>query len=164
MLQQKQKQLQIADWPVKRLPSCTGVFSASRVEYLLVMAPPTNFLRPRSGDQTQPTVSQERLVHQQSGNRSDPSFTWLHLDPEETNAMRGDKKLDSASHELSVTETATSRGTARPPSATSRGTAWPPNEIVYKTYKRRWFGLLQLILLNIVVSWDVSLFARHSVT
>lgn len=26
----------------------------------------------------------------------------------------------------------------------------------YKVYKRRWFGLVQLILLNIVVSWDVS--------
>jgi hypothetical protein len=26
----------------------------------------------------------------------------------------------------------------------------------YKTYKRRWFGLAQLSLLNIVVSWTVS--------
>ena len=26
---------------------------------------------------------------------------------------------------------------------------------VYRTYKRRWFGLLQLVLLNIIVSWDV---------
>jgi len=26
----------------------------------------------------------------------------------------------------------------------------------YRTYKRRWFGLFQLVLLNIVVSWDVS--------
>ena len=26
---------------------------------------------------------------------------------------------------------------------------------VYKTYKRRWFGLVQLVLLNIVVSWNV---------
>jgi hypothetical protein len=30
-------------------------------------------------------------------------------------------------------------------------------EVVWKVYKRRWFGLLQLVLLNIVVSWDVSL-------
>ena len=28
-------------------------------------------------------------------------------------------------------------------------------QIVYKTYKRRWFGLTQLVLLNIIVSWDV---------
>jgi hypothetical protein len=27
---------------------------------------------------------------------------------------------------------------------------------VYKVYKRRWFGLVQLVLLNIIVSWDVS--------
>ena len=26
----------------------------------------------------------------------------------------------------------------------------------YKVYKVRWFGLAQLVLLNIVVSWDVS--------
>jgi FLVCR family MFS transporter 7 len=26
----------------------------------------------------------------------------------------------------------------------------------FRVYKRRWFGLIQLILLNIVVSWDVS--------
>ena len=26
----------------------------------------------------------------------------------------------------------------------------------YRTYKRRWFGLVQLTLMNIVVSWNVS--------
>lgn len=29
-------------------------------------------------------------------------------------------------------------------------------DIKYKVYKRRWFGLVQLVLLNIIVSWDVS--------
>lgn len=29
-------------------------------------------------------------------------------------------------------------------------------ERTYKVYKRRWFGLAQLTLLNIIVSWDVS--------
>lgn len=28
------------------------------------------------------------------------------------------------------------------------------SSVVYKVYKRRWFGLLQLTLLNIIVSWD----------
>ena len=32
--------------------------------------------------------------------------------------------------------------------------ARPPGE--YRVYKRRWFGLVQLTLLNIIVSWDVS--------
>lgn len=27
----------------------------------------------------------------------------------------------------------------------------------FKVYKRRWFGLVQLVLLNIIVSWDVRL-------
>jgi hypothetical protein len=28
--------------------------------------------------------------------------------------------------------------------------------VVYRVYKRRWFGLVQLTLLNVIVSWDVS--------
>lgn len=28
--------------------------------------------------------------------------------------------------------------------------------VEYRTYKRRWLGLAQLMLMNIVVSWDVS--------
>lgn len=31
-------------------------------------------------------------------------------------------------------------------------------ETTYKVYKRRWFGLVQLTLLNIIISWDVSAF------
>lgn len=34
----------------------------------------------------------------------------------------------------------------------------------YKVYKRRWFGLVQLTLLNIIVSWDVSGFLSLVVT
>ena len=35
-----------------------------------------------------------------------------------------------------------------------------PFSTEYRVYKRRWFGLFQLVLLNIIVSWDVSF--RHS--
>jgi len=31
-----------------------------------------------------------------------------------------------------------------------------PQLVQYRVYKRRFFGLAQLVLLNIVVSWDVS--------
>ncbi|KAK7976030.1 hypothetical protein PG989_014493 [Apiospora arundinis] len=34
--------------------------------------------------------------------------------------------------------------------------------VVYRTYKRRWFGLVQLTLLNIMVSWDWVTFAPVS--
>lgn len=37
----------------------------------------------------------------------------------------------------------------------------PPTGPVYKVYKRRFFGLAQLVLLNIVVSWDVSISAHR---
>lgn len=33
--------------------------------------------------------------------------------------------------------------------------------VVYKVYRRRWFGLIQLVLLNIVVSWDVRATRVH---
>ena len=36
------------------------------------------------------------------------------------------------------------------------GTPINGGHTVYRAYKIRWFGLTQLILLNIVVSWDVS--------
>lgn len=44
------------------------------------------------------------------------------------------------------------------PLATSESTAplTPGQQTIFKVYKRRWFGLGQLVLLNIVVSWDVS--------
>lgn len=31
-----------------------------------------------------------------------------------------------------------------------------------KVYKRRWVGLLQLVVMNMVISWDVSLCRRQS--
>ena len=37
----------------------------------------------------------------------------------------------------------------------SQTPAMTSDGVVYKVYKRRWFGLIQLILLNIIVSWDV---------
>lgn len=35
------------------------------------------------------------------------------------------------------------------------GASGAPDARVYRTYRRRWFGLVQIVLLNIVVSWDV---------
>ncbi|TVY54184.1 Solute carrier family 49 member A3, partial [Lachnellula cervina] len=44
------------------------------------------------------------------------------------------------------------------------GAAEEENTLEYKVYKRRWFGLVQLVLLNIVVSWDWLTFAANSTT
>jgi hypothetical protein len=48
------------------------------------------------------------------------------------------------SQDISMRETGT---------AQEEGGATPTE---YRVYKRRWFGLVQLTLMNIVVSWDVS--------
>lgn len=37
-----------------------------------------------------------------------------------------------------------------------------PTTTTYKVYKRRFIGLAQLVLLNIVVSWDVCAFIHTS--
>ena len=48
-------------------------------------------------------------------------------------------------------------GAGRVPATTgARAAARQPEEMEYKVYRRRWFGLVQLTLLNIIVSWDVS--------
>ena len=32
--------------------------------------------------------------------------------------------------------------------------------VTYRVYRRRWFGLAQLVLLNIIASWDVSILSN----
>jgi hypothetical protein len=52
-----------------------------------------------------------------------------------------------------------SRGTGLGAAETGRDGAVEsaaPVGVQYKVYKRRWFGLVQLTLLNVIVSWDVS--------
>ncbi|KAI9761497.1 MAG: ubiquinol--cytochrome-c reductase subunit 6 [Chaenotheca gracillima] len=44
----------------------------------------------------------------------------------------------------------------------SSGTSEPM--VVYRVYKRRWFGLIQLVLLNVIVSWDWLSFSAVSTT
>ncbi|OJI81145.1 hypothetical protein ASPTUDRAFT_805396 [Aspergillus tubingensis CBS 134.48] len=49
-------------------------------------------------------------------------------------------------------------------SATTAPAELPPSGPVYKVYKRRFWGLAQLVLLNIVVSWDWLTFSSISTT
>ena len=44
---------------------------------------------------------------------------------------------------------------ASPRSAEDPAPDLPPTGPVYRVYKRRFVGLAQLVLLNIIVSWDV---------
>ncbi|KAL2266206.1 hypothetical protein VTJ83DRAFT_5558 [Remersonia thermophila] len=54
-------------------------------------------------------------------------------------------------------DAATARGTG--PAAAEPAALPAACETEYRVYKRRWFGLLQLTLLNIIVSWDWLTFA-----
>ncbi|RAK97609.1 putative cell surface receptor/MFS transporter (FLVCR) [Aspergillus ibericus CBS 121593] len=49
-------------------------------------------------------------------------------------------------------------------SSTDAPAGLPPSGPVYKVYKRRFWGLAQLVLLNIVVSWDWLTFSSISTT
>jgi hypothetical protein len=90
--------------------------------------PPT----PSSTAPLVPAKSQERLLPASSYYRNTHSFN---LD---------DVKSNSDIQEMSV------------PSSPERNPP-PPMDTpeTYRTYKRRWFGLVQLVLLNAVVSWNV---------
>ena len=46
---------------------------------------------------------------------------------------------------------------ASPRSAEDPAPDLPPTGPVYRVYKRRFVGLAQLVLLNIIVSWDVCI-------
>lgn len=74
----------------------------------------------------------------------------------------GDERRGAASGEeiqIELNETvATTRDTAKKADAGSGAASVSAAEMVeYKVYRRRWFGLVQLTLLNVIVSWDVSL-------
>ncbi|KAK3937854.1 major facilitator superfamily domain-containing protein [Diplogelasinospora grovesii] len=65
-------------------------------------------------------------------------------------------------HHPQPTGTDTTVGVGPEDDATPGGMVGSTSEVVYKVYKRRWFGLLQLALLNLIVSWDWLTFSPVS--
>ncbi|KAI1649438.1 MFS general substrate transporter [Daldinia loculata] len=59
-------------------------------------------------------------------------------------------------------EAAAARIAAGQPRDTDNASIENGDSVAYKVYKRRWFGLLQLTLLNIIVSWDWLTFSPVS--
>ena len=98
------------------------------------------------GDQIEPDSSQAETMHLLS------SDGWTEMaDMDRADASKGQSRVET---------TYTDEAQNAEPSGQSRAVvdeASPSEEpVVYKVYKIRWFGLMQLVLLNIVVSWDVS--------
>jgi hypothetical protein len=90
---------------------------------------------------------------------------WQQLKDEKKGAAAGMTR-GSGDDDLAIEmqETRSSRATTGTAAALAAGAArdageggTTPGTTEYRVYKRRWFGLVQLTLLNIIVSWDVSL-------
>jgi len=91
---------------------------------------------------------------------------WQQLKDEKKGAAAGITR-GSGDDDLAIEmqETRSSRATTGTAAALAAGAAAAdageggtmPGTTEYRVYKRRWFGLVQLTLLNIIVSWDVSL-------
>jgi len=85
--------------------------------------------------------SSERLLFDIDGTEMEP-LSSKHVAVIETEAgIDGPASLDSSSHRY-----------IHPNHVEPEDTTSP---LEYRVYKRRFFGLFQLVLLNIVVSWDV---------
>lgn len=65
----------------------------------------------------------------------------------------GTQGFTEVADELVAAESST---TVARESVNDEGERPEPGAHQYRVYKRRWFGLIQLVLLNIIVSWDVS--------
>lgn len=105
-----------------------------------------------------PVNSQEQLITSSSKDPSDAD--WIVMD--DLSGQMDDQK-NVSQREEEVPDTGDIPPTplaSSTPTATTRGTEdellGDNSDTQFRVYKRRWFGLTQLVLLNIVVSWDVS--------
>lgn len=112
--------------------------------------------------------------------RKKPSGTWVQMDDIESRNSNGSTGKDGTKHQEEVTESGRGgdvegygpSGSAQREGAVEDGDADVTRDRVrrhrwsrghkqtyshahFRVYKRRWFGLAQLVLLNIVISWDV---------
>ncbi|KAK0742433.1 major facilitator superfamily domain-containing protein [Apiosordaria backusii] len=68
---------------------------------------------------------------------------------------RGSGEIQIELNETATSTTAAADGMGKKKTDGGDGTSVMAAEMVeYKVYKRRWFGLVQLTLLNVIVSWD----------
>ncbi|KAK4171842.1 major facilitator superfamily domain-containing protein [Triangularia setosa] len=84
-----------------------------------------------------------------------PGTGWQRLSEQDANGRGSD--LGEIQIELNETTATTTGADMGKKKADGSGASVSAAEMIeYKVYKRRWFGLVQLTLLNIIVSWDVS--------
>lgn len=102
------------------------------------------------GDQTERHETDSEAEHLLSGD----SMEMGHMSPQQTRENKHPSQIVEGYRDVESSEGAS----GSPPSARVEEEIAPVNggRTEYKVYRIRWFGLTQLILLNIVVSWDVS--------
>ena len=105
-----------------------------------------------------PAHSQEQLITSSSKDQSDAD--WIVMD-DLSGQMDDQKNVTQREEEVPDTgDIPPAPPASSTPTATTRGTEdellGGNSDTQFRVYKRRWFGLIQLVLLNIVVSWDVS--------
>ncbi|KAH8904382.1 major facilitator superfamily domain-containing protein [Coniochaeta sp. PMI_546] len=93
-----------------------------------------------------------------------PSGGYTALKSEEEPRDPYQDKEDGAEVELRATQSPSHGGPSSSAPGDERGVSGEGGEAAheYKVYKRRWFGLVQLTLLNIIVSWDWLTFSPVS--
>lgn len=77
-----------------------------------------------------------------------------HEDPSEMAAYPHEPRGQPGAHTQYAAEDGLA-GTSRATTTMETESPHDVDPIVYRVYKIRWFGLFQLVLLNIIVSWDV---------
>ena len=104
-------------------------------------------------DPVEPDSSHAEAMHLLS------SDGWTEMaDRDGAESTKGQTRIETAYTDTDEAQNAESSGQPR----AEIDDASPSEEpVVYKVYKIRWFGLMQLVLLNIVVSWDVSTNSLH---
>lgn len=115
-----------------------------------------------------PSHSQEQLIASSSKDPSDAD--WVVMD-DLSGQMDDQKNVTRREEEVPDTggiPPASLASSSLMPTATTRGAEdellGGNSDTQFRVYKRRWFGLIQLVLLNIVVSWDWLTFAPVSTT
>ena len=139
--------------------------SHSRSDIALTSA--STFAATRESESDEDANSEDELLNRDARD----NYTKAPHVPDSSSSMREWIRMDSpAPDKIGAqvqSEDLTGSASTSKDGAVHRGTTDASNERAeqqtsssteYRVYKRRFFGLFQLVLLNIIVSWDVSLF------
>jgi hypothetical protein len=110
--------------------------------------------RPTDQEPQTPSSHEDQKQKQNAPRRFLDSITAMSTDSDPMASARFWRKQKLGSGEYSLQDRNVEAGSGE---GEGGGSLTEGVSTEYRTYKRRWFGLAQLTLMNIIVSWDVSL-------